>query len=106
MKTIMLNMSNGSLDMNGGGLVKRLISQRNILIQPGLSFLDNSRTHPTKSLSMQHLRNISLMQDISCIINVENWSRWLLASPMIYMEYGSFLASKVLASANRAKLKL
>ena len=91
----MTGWTDGSFDINGSSLVKRLISQRRTLIQPGLSFLDNSGQFSVESLSMENLKNISRMFEVSCIINVENWSRWLLASPLVYSEYGSFVPSKV-----------
>ena len=31
---------------------------------------------------------------VGCVINVENWTKWLLAEPVHYFKYGSFLPSQ------------
>ena len=92
-QVLLLSCSGVSVDPEASGLVQRLISQRNTLIQPGLSYVDSSTIVPGNTLSISNLRNISSKSDVSCIINMENWSKWLLGNPVIYSKYGSFLPS-------------
>ena len=92
-QVLLLSCSVVSVDPEASGLVQRLISQRNTLIQPGLSYVNSSSIVSGNTLSISHLRNISSRSEVSCIINMENWSKWLLGNPVIYSKYGSFLQS-------------
>jgi hypothetical protein len=92
-QVLLLSCSVVSVDPEASGLVQRLISQRNTLIQPGLSYVDSSIIGSGNTLSISHLRNISNRSEVSCIIIMENWSKWLLGNPVIYSKYGSFLPS-------------
>ena len=35
---------------------------------------------------------------VTCVINIENWSKWLLDDPVYYIKYGAFRPSKYLFS--------
>ena len=35
---------------------------------------------------------------VGCVINVENWTKWLLGEPVYFFKYGSFLPSKHLGN--------
>ena len=95
-QVLLLSCSVVSVDPEANGLVQRLISQRNTLIQPGLSFINSSSFGTGSTVSLSNLRNITSRNQISCIINVENWSKWLLGDPVFYFKYGSFLPSKII----------
>ena len=95
-QVLFLSCSVVSVDPEANGLVQRLISQRNTLIQPGLSFINSSSFGTGSTVSLSNLRNITSRNQISCIINVENWSKWLLGDPVFYFKYGSFLPSKII----------
>ena len=95
-QVMLLSCSVVSVDPEANGLVQRLISQRNTLIQPGLSFMNSSSFGTGSTVSLSNLRNITSRNQISCIINVENWSKWLLGDPVFYFKYGSFLPSKII----------
>ena len=83
---VMFSCNTLSVDPENTGLVQKLISQRNSLIQAGLSY-----TGAGNSRNMTELRNITTSTEVSCIINLENWSKWLLGNPVSYSKYGSFL---------------
>ena len=71
-QVLLLSCSVVSVDPEASGLVQRLLSQRNTLIQPGLSYVDSSSIGSGNTLSISHLRNITSSSEVSCIINMEN----------------------------------
>ena len=70
------------VDPETGAVVQRLLAQRELLIQPGLSYRTGSKNESFSRSS------------VSCTLVLENWTRWLLGSPVYYLQYGQFLASK------------
>ena len=100
----------------------QLVRQRGSLIQPGLSFLARSGggvaavaagasttrlsglvnlTQPYRVLQYSALTHLgrgyfSQCLKVGCVINIENWTKWLLGEPVAYFKYGSFLPSELL----------
>ena len=87
-----------------GGMVQRLLAQRKELVQPGLSYITGDPGLVT-SLSLQTVLNISsssqvrtgligvssiILLQVGCVINIENWSKWLLSYPVYYFKHGTF----------------
>ena len=67
-----------TVDPETGGVVQRLMSRRDDLIQPGLSYINTSSINTVNTLSLGGLQNITQKHQVGCIINIENWSKWLL----------------------------
>jgi len=92
MVTMLLGLVSPST-MEGGpsssGLVKRLIGQREELVQPGLSYINSSSPLLTP-MALSEVRNLSCSSQVTCVINIENWSKWLLDDPVYYIKYGAF----------------
>merc|ERR1711974_106546 len=53
------------------GLVQKLISQRNTLIQPGLSFINSSNYFLNDKLTVRALQNTTNKYKVGCVINLE-----------------------------------
>jgi len=85
-------MSRANSANPGGGLVSRLMSQRDVLIQDGLSYTNRSATNPqvAPSIRLEDVRNVTNGHEIRCIINIENWTKWLLGYPVFYLKHGTF----------------
>jgi len=79
-----------TVDPETGGVVQRLMSRRDDLIQPGLSFINTSSINTVNTLSLSELHNITHKHQVGCIINIENWTQWLLGYPVYYFKYGHF----------------
>ena len=91
---LLLSCSVVSVDPESGGTVQRLMSQRDNLIQPGLSFINSSSINTVNTLSLGGLQNMTHKHQIGCIINIENWSKWLPGYPVYYFKFGSFHTRK------------
>lgn len=63
-------------------MVHRLLSDRNVLIQDGLSYFNDTTLTDVRGRGDGH--------GVRCIISVENWSRWMLSFPVVYTHYGGF----------------
>ena len=88
---MLLSCSVTSVDPESGGTVQRLISQQSSLIQPGLSFINSSNLAGISRVTLEDINNATVStSQISCTINVVNWSRWLLGYPVYYFKYGHF----------------
>ena len=92
-------------------MVQKLISQRNTLIQPGipikyternniestyfsgLSFVNSTNYFLNDKMTVRDLQNTTNKYKVGCVINLENWTKWLLGDPIYYFKYGSFLPS-------------
>ena len=98
---VMFSCNTLSVDPENTGLVQKLISQRNSLIQAGLSY-----TGSGNSRNMTELRNITTSTEVSCIINLENWSKWLLGKPVSYSKYGSFLPGMEMNKVSQIEVKV
>jgi len=85
-------MSKANSANPSGGLVSRLMSQRDILIQDGLSYTNRSASNPqvAPSIRLEDVRNVTNGHEIRCIINIENWTKWLLGYPVFYLKHGTF----------------
>ena len=92
---LLLSCSVDSVDPEAGGTVQRLMSQRDDLIQPGLSYINSSGLNTVNTLSLGGLQNLTHSHQIGCVINIENWSKWLLGYPVYYFKHGSFHTSKL-----------
>ncbi len=46
------------------------------------------------SLSLEGLRNSTEGHEMRCIINIENWTQWLLGYPVFYFKHGYFQPGK------------
>jgi hypothetical protein len=92
---LLLSCSVGSVDPEAGGAVQRLMSQRDDLIQHGLSYMNSSGLNTVNTLSLGGLQNLTHSHQIGCVLNIENWSKWLLGNPVYYFKYGSFHTSKL-----------
>ena len=93
---LMMSWSASSVDPETGGTVQRLVSQQDLLIQPGLSFINNSNMASVSMISMADIHNMtSSHHQLSCSINLVNWSRWLLGYPVHYFKYGHFQRSLI-----------
>ena len=84
---ILLLYPSACIDPQAGALVQKLLSQRDLLVQPGLSFINNSNN--INRFDVGHSR-------VSCTISIENWSRWLLGYPVYYLDYGHWHNSKLI----------
>ena len=94
---LMMSWSASSVDPESGGTVQRLVSQQDILIQPGLSFINNSNMASVSMISLGDIHNMTTSHhQLSCSINLVNWSRWLLGYPVHYFKYGHFKQGKIL----------
>ena len=94
---LMMSWSASSVDPETGGTVQRLVSQQDLLIQPGLSFINNSNMASVSMISMADIHNMtSSHHQLSCSINIVNWSRWLLGYPVYYFKYGHFKQGEIL----------
>ena len=89
------------VDPESGGTVQKLLSQRENLIQPGLSFTNITNGKSVSSLSLLELQSISSLSQVSCTISIENWSKWLLANPVYYLQYGKWHQSKFILSQEK-----
>jgi hypothetical protein len=58
-------------------------------VQPGLSYITGDPTM-VGTLSLGSIVNMSASSQVSCIVNVENWSKWLLSYPVYYFKHGTF----------------
>ena len=63
-------------------MVHRLMSDRDILIEDGLSYFNGTTLKEVVSHNEGH--------EVRCIISVENWSKWMLSFPVVYTQYGDF----------------
>lgn len=63
-------------------MVHRLLTDRDILIQDGLSYFNGTNIRDIRHRNDNH--------EVRCIISIENWSRWMLAFPVVYTHYGDF----------------
>jgi len=85
------------IDPESGGLVSRLLSQRDEFVQAGashgLSYTNSSSPLllPMTLADVQRLAQTSeLTHEVTCVLNVENWTKWVLSKPVFYLKYGSF----------------
>ena len=94
---LMMSWTASSVDPETGGTVQRLVSQQDVLIQPGLSFINNSNMASVSMISIRDIHNMTTSHhQLSCSINLVNWSRWLLGYPVHYFKYGHFKQGKIL----------
>ena len=63
-------------------MVHRLMSDRDILIEDGLSYFNGTTLKDVQRHNEGH--------EVRCIISVENWSKWMLSFPVVYTQYGDF----------------
>ena len=63
-------------------MVDRLLSDRDVLIQDGLSYFNGTTLKDVAGEDQGH--------EVRCIISIENWSRWMLSFPVTYTHYGDF----------------
>lgn len=88
---LMMSWTVSSVDPESGGTVQRLLSQQDGLIQPGLSFINNSNMASITMMNIRDIHNLTTSQHVlSASINIVNWSRWLLGYPVYYFKYGHF----------------
>ena len=64
-------------------MVHRLLSDRDILIQDGLSYFNGTRL---KDLRQKKPPGV----EVRCLISIENWSEWMLSFPVTFTQYGGF----------------
>ena len=62
-------------------MVLRLLRDRDILINDGLSYVNGT--------SLEDIFDNDGGHGARCLINIENWSKWTLNSPMVYIEKGN-----------------
>ena len=80
---LMTSWTVSSVDPQSGGTVQRLQSQQDQLIQPGLSFINNSNMASITMMNIRDIHNLTTSQHLlSASINIVNWSRWLLGYPV------------------------
>ena len=92
---LMTSWTVSSVDPQSGGTVQRLQSQQDQLIQPGLSFINNSNMASITMMNIRDIHNLTTSQHVlSASINIVNWSRWLLGYPVYYFKYGHFKPGK------------
>ena len=92
---LLLSCSVTSVDPEAGGTVQRLMSQKEFLIQPGLSFINSSNLAGISRVTLDDIHNFTIASSsISTTINIVNWSRWLLGYPVHYFRYGHFKNGK------------
>ena len=63
-------------------MVNRLLQDRDILIQDGLSYFNGTTLEDVKRHDDGH--------EVRCIMSIENWSKWMLSFPVVYTQYGDF----------------
>jgi len=63
-------------------MVHRLMTDRDILIEDGLSYFNGTTLTDVQRSNDGH--------EVRCIISVENWSKWMLSFPVVYTQYGDF----------------
>ena len=86
---IWMTSSVNGIDPESGGTVQRLMSQQNSLIQPGLSFIDDSNFYHVRTKNLFEIHNSTMSKSqVSCCINIVNWSKWLLDNPSTFYKYG------------------
>lgn len=67
---------------SSSSMVARLMSDRDTLIQDGLSFFNHT--------TVEELQDRNTGHDVRVLIVVENWTKWLLCYPVVYHHYGGF----------------
>ena len=67
-------------------MVHRLLTDRNFLIEEGLSYFNGTRLKDVRKHNDGH--------EIRCIISIENWTKWMLTFPVVYNLYGDFQFGK------------
>ena len=88
---LILKCSVISVDPESGGTVQRLQSQQSTLIQRGLSYIDDTKHYQVRMKSLADIQNETQSDaQISCTMNIVNWSRWMMNQPIYYFNYGSF----------------
>ena len=88
---LILKWSVISVDPESGGTVQRLTSQQSTLIQRGLSYIDDTKHYQVRMKSLADIQNETQSDaQISCTMNIVNWSRWMMNQPIYYFKYGSF----------------
>ena len=86
---MLLSCSVTGVDPETGGTVQRLMSQQKSLIQPGLSFIDDSKFYQVRRRNLFEIHNSTMSRSqVSCCINIVNWSKWLLDNPATFYKYG------------------
>ena len=86
------------------------------IIVAGLSYINSTNYNIDSSISLKSLQNLThgykvrniwfeliclnvkYWLTVGCVINVENWTKWLLGEPVYFFKYGSFLPSKHLGN--------
>lgn len=63
-------------------MVDRLLADRDVLIQDGLSYFNGTTIRDIAAEDEGH--------EVRCIISIENWSKWMLSFPVVYTLYGDF----------------
>jgi hypothetical protein len=63
-------------------MVDRLLTDRDVLIQDGLSYFNGTTIRDVAAENEGH--------EVRCIISIENWSKWMLSFPVTYTLYGDF----------------
>ena len=102
---LLLSCSVTSVDPEAGGTVQRLMSQKEFLIQPGLSFINSSNLAGISRVTLDDIHNFTIASSsISTTINLVNWSRWLLGYPVYYFKYGHFKNGKFAFCKSRRKI--
>lgn len=57
-------------------MVHRLLSDRDVLIQDGLSYFNGTTINSLREKNGGH--------EVRCILSIENWSKWMLSFPVVY----------------------
>ena len=78
----MLESSHQASSSYDTSMVHRLMSDRDILIEDGLSYFNGTTLKDVMKHDEGH--------EVRCIISVENWSKWMLSFPVVYTQYGDF----------------
>ena len=78
----MLESSHQATSSYDTSMVHRLMSDRDILIEDGLSYFNGTTLKDVMKHDEGH--------EVRCIISVENWSKWMLSFPVVYTQYGDF----------------
>jgi len=79
---LLLGSSHQSSSSYDTSMVHRLMSDRDILIEDGLSYFNGT--------TLKDVVNHNEGHEVRCIISVENWSKWMLSFPVVYTQYGDF----------------
>ena len=95
---------------------KKKLWQLILYIFAGLSYINSTNYNIDSSISLKSLQNLThgykvrniwfeliclnvkYWLKVGCVINVENWTKWLLGEPVYFFKYGSFLPSKHLGN--------